>query len=113
MSHNEDRGVDEDLCVKSKSDHICEAEVREREPGFDPWLGRSPGGRRGNPLQCSCLESPMDRGAWRAAVHGVTESDKTETLKHTVREKMRRERHSVAGNSPTLSSRQNLGSKNK
>ena len=33
----------------------------------------SPGGGRGSPLQCSCLENPMDRGAWRAAVHGVTE----------------------------------------
>ena len=33
----------------------------------------SPGGGRDSPLQCSCLENPMDRGAWRAAVHGVTE----------------------------------------
>ena len=36
--------------------------------------GRSPGGGRGNPLQYSCLENPMDRGAWRATVHGVAES---------------------------------------
>ena len=34
--------------------------------------GRSPGGGNGNPLQCSCLKNPMDRGAWRATVHGVT-----------------------------------------
>ena len=41
--------------------------------------GESPGGGHGNPLQYSCLESPMDRGAWRAAVHrGPTESDMTE-----------------------------------
>ena len=39
-----------------------------------PGLGRSPGGGRGNPLQYSCLENPMDRGAWRATVHGVTKS---------------------------------------
>ena len=39
-----------------------------------PGLGRSPGGRQGNPLQYSCLENPMDRGAWLAAVHGVTKS---------------------------------------
>ena len=38
-----------------------------------PKSGRSPRGRHGKPLQCSCLENPMDRGAWRAIVHGVTE----------------------------------------
>ena len=36
--------------------------------------GRSAGAGNGNPLQYSCLENPMDRGAWRAAVHGVTKS---------------------------------------
>ena len=36
-----------------------------------PGSGRSPGGGHGNPLQCSCLENPTDRGAWRATVHGV------------------------------------------
>ena len=39
-----------------------------------PGSGRSPGGGKGNPLQYSCLENPMDRGAWWATVHGVTES---------------------------------------
>ena len=42
--------------------------------GLSPGSGRSPGGGHGNPLQCSCLDSPMDRGAWRATVHGVAES---------------------------------------
>ena len=37
--------------------------------GFDPWWGRSPGGGHGNPLQYSCLENPIDRGAWWATVH--------------------------------------------
>ena len=36
--------------------------------------GRPPGEGRGNPLQYSCLENPVDRGAWRVKVHGVTES---------------------------------------
>ena len=45
-----------------------------REVVSVPGLGRSPGGERGNPLQYSCLENPMDRGAWRAPVHGVTQS---------------------------------------
>ena len=38
------------------------------------WWGRSPGEGNGNPLQYSCLENPMDRGAWWATVHGVTKS---------------------------------------
>ena len=42
------------------------------DPGSIPGSGRSPGGGHGNPLQYSCLESPMDRGAWRA--HRVTKS---------------------------------------
>ena len=36
-----------------------------------PGSGRAPGGGHGNPPQCSCLENPMDSGAWRATVHGV------------------------------------------
>ena len=40
--------------------------------GSVPGLGRSPGEGRGNPLQYSCLGNPVDRGAWRATVHGVT-----------------------------------------
>ena len=49
-----------------------------RDTGSIPGFGRSPGGGHGNPLQYSCLENPMDRGAWRATVHWVTESDTTE-----------------------------------
>ena len=40
--------------------------------------GRSPGGGHGNPLQYSCLENPMDRGAWQAAVHRAAQPDMTE-----------------------------------
>ena len=42
--------------------------------GSIPGSVRSPGEGNGNPLQYSCLENPMDRGAWRATVHGVAES---------------------------------------
>ena len=42
--------------------------------GCIPGLGRSPGGGNGNPLQYSCLENPMDRGAWWVTVHGIEKS---------------------------------------
>ena len=45
-----------------------------RDEGSNPGLGRSPVEGLGNPLQYSCLENPMDRGAWWATVHGVTKS---------------------------------------
>ena len=41
---------------------------------FDPWVGKIPGEGNGYPLQYSCLGNPMDRGAWRATVHGVRKS---------------------------------------
>ena len=45
-----------------------------RDAGSIPGLGRSPGEGNDNPLQYSCLKNPMNRGAWWAAVHGVTKS---------------------------------------
>ena len=45
-----------------------------RDTSSTPGPGRSPGERNGNPLQDSCLENPMDRGAWGATVHGVAKS---------------------------------------
>ena len=52
-----------------------------RVEGSIPGSGRSPGDGNGNPLQYSCLENPMARGAWRATVHGVTkEPDTTDQL---------------------------------
>ena len=47
--------------------------------GLISRLGRSPGGGHGNPLEYSCLENPIDRGAWRATVHGVAESQTQNT----------------------------------
>ena len=49
-----------------------------RDVGLIPGSGRSPGGGHSNPLQYSCLVNPMDRGAWQATAHGVTELDMTE-----------------------------------
>ena len=51
------------------------------DPSSIPWLGRSPGEGNGNPLQCSCLENPMDRGAYSS--WGCKESDTTEQLHFT------------------------------
>ena len=45
-----------------------------RDVGLILWWERSPGEGNGTPLQYSCLENPMDRGAWWATVHGVTQS---------------------------------------
>ena len=63
------------LVVKSSSANAGDV----RDVGSIPGSGRSPGGGNDNPLQYSCLENPMDRGSWQAVVHGVAESDKTET----------------------------------
>ena len=49
-------------------------QYRRRDAGSISWSGRFPGGGHGNFLQYSCLENPMDRGAWWAAVHKVTQS---------------------------------------
>ena len=58
------------LVVKNPS-----ASARDvRDVGSSPGSGRFPGGGHGNPLQYSCLENPMDRGAWQATVHRVTKS---------------------------------------
>ena len=45
-----------------------------RNSSLIPGSGRPPGGENGNPFQSSCLENPMDRGAWWVAVHGVTKN---------------------------------------
>ena len=50
---------------------MVESACNVGEPVSIPGLGRSPGEWNGNPLQYSCLENPMDRGAWRATIHGA------------------------------------------
>ena len=55
-----------------------------RDADSIPESGRSPGEGHGNPLQYSYLENPVDKGAWQAAVHRVTESDTTEVTKQYI-----------------------------
>ena len=61
-------------CPSSASAKDLPAKQKTRDMGLIPGLGRTPGEGNGNPLQYSCLETSMDRGAWRATVHGVTKS---------------------------------------
>ena len=58
----------------SGKEPACWCRRPKRDKGWIPGLGRFPGGGHGNPLQYSCLENPMDRGAWRSTNHGVTKS---------------------------------------
>ena len=57
----------------SGKESVCKAGAAG-DPGIIPGLGRSPGGGHGNPLRCSCLENPMGRGTWWAAVHRAAKS---------------------------------------
>ena len=52
------------------------------DAGLTPGLGRSSVGGNGNPLYCFCLEKPMDRGAWQAAVHGLTQLKRLSMHEH-------------------------------
>ena len=62
--------IQEALLVKNSPANAGDS----RDSGSIPGLGRSPGEGYDNPFQYFCLENPMDRGAWRAIVHGVAES---------------------------------------
>ena len=55
-----------------------ESACNEGDLGLISGLEKFPGGGNGNPLQYTCLEKPMDRGAWLATIYGVTELDTTE-----------------------------------
>ena len=61
-----------------------------RDTGSTPGSGRSPGGGHGNPLQYSCLENPMDRGAWWTRIHGVAKSQTRSKQLSTYKQKKSR-----------------------
>ena len=60
--------TDEAMWWLSGKESACQCRRHE----FNPWVQKLPWGGNGKPFQYSCLENPMDRGAWRATVHGVT-----------------------------------------
>ena len=57
----------------SGKEPTCQCRRRKRR-GFDPWVGKIPWRRAWQPTPDSCLENPLDRGAWQATVHGVADS---------------------------------------
>ena len=59
-----------------------ESAINAGDLGPITWSGRSPEEGNGYTIQYSCLENPMDKGAWQVTIHGVTESDMTEWLTH-------------------------------
>ena len=66
------------LCIKQQGfpggSEVKASACNAGDPGLIPELGRSPGKGNGNPLQYSCLENPMEGGAWQATIHGVAKS---------------------------------------
>ena len=59
--------------------------LQRRRPGFNSWVGISPGEENGNSLQYSCLGNPIERGAWKATVHGVAkELDTNEQINNNI-----------------------------
>ena len=57
-----------------------ESAYQSRRLGFNPWVGKIPWRRKGNPLQYSCLGNPMERGTWWATAHGVAKE--LDTIEH-------------------------------
>ena len=75
LKHNKSyaRGFPDDSEVKNLPANAGDT-GNIRDTGSIPGSGRSPGGGHGNPLQYPCLENSMDRGGWRATVHGAARS---------------------------------------
>ena len=78
----------QELCLFTKQDAsgkapTCQCRAHKRH-GFNPWVKKTPCRRAQQPTPVSCQENPTDRGAWRATVHSVTESNTTKvTAQHS------------------------------
>ena len=66
--------VEKKIKKKKRKENLPENAGDARDVGLIPGWGRSPEGGNDNPLQYSCLENPLDRGAWQATVHEVAKS---------------------------------------
>ena len=77
LSKNHFKGLPGQLSGKASALSAGDTE----DAGSIPGLERCPGGENGSLFQYSCLENPMNRGAWQARVHGIAESNKTECLR--------------------------------
>ena len=62
------------ITFSSLVEKTLQTNLNAGDTGLTPGRERSPGEGNGNPLQCSCPENPMDRGAWQVMVHGVAKS---------------------------------------
>ena len=85
------------VCTHTCTQHPGGPDSKQSTPsagdlGSIPGSGRSPGGGHGNPLRYSCLGNPMDRGAWRAAVHGEAKNEQL-TLFHFTHTDTERHKH--------------------
>ena len=70
LAKNSHKKITTQDCISDDKESACSEGVLVSIPR----LGSSPGGGHSNPLQCSCLEKPLDRAVWQAIVYGVTKS---------------------------------------
>ena len=79
-------GVGECVCMGfPHGSVVANLPANSGDAGLIPGWGRCPGEENGNPFQYSCLGNPMDRGAWRATVHGVAKNQTRLSTVHNIK----------------------------